>query len=200
MSSTLAPIYTLLAFVATGYSLTCTECLSWNGMPCSGTSVTCSANEVCASLFMGIFLGTSSISMTASSCAPKEDCGISGSLSFPSSKTTFASSCCSTDYCTPAKPALPDIVNKYNGLTCPACVSVESDQCDPGERMLCTGNENMCYWQTTVWPGVSSDIEMRGCATKSVCDLVSAGPSSLFKPLNVSSNSFCTSQAFPVSH
>eukprot|EP00079_Xenopus_tropicalis_P031822 XP_017945593.1 PREDICTED: phospholipase A2 inhibitor subunit gamma B-like [Xenopus tropicalis] len=197
MSSTLAPIYTLLAFVATGYSLSCTKCLTQGGTTCSGPSVTCASNEVCASLAISFVTAEmNNVNMFASSCAPQNECDISGGMSFPpSTKVAFASSCCSTDKCTPAPPTLSD-ANQPNGVVCPACVSMNSDPCKTGDTMKCTGNERMCYSETSTVPGMSGPVSIRGCASKSICDIAISSEASIFKSLNVSSSIKCTNGAF----
>ncbi|OCT73595.1 hypothetical protein XELAEV_18036574mg, partial [Xenopus laevis] len=182
------------------YSLTCTECLSKDGTTCSGPSVTCPSNEVCASLATRVSItGMNNMNLFASSCAPKQECDVSGSISITSTKMEFASSCCSTDKCTPAKPKLPD-VTKPNGVVCPACLSVNSNPCKAGERMECAGNEKMCYLETTTLPDNSGPVSLHGCASKSVCDLVSMSQTSIFKALNISSSIQCTNGAFDHHH
>eukprot|EP00079_Xenopus_tropicalis_P014016 XP_002944220.1 PREDICTED: phospholipase A2 inhibitor subunit gamma B-like [Xenopus tropicalis] len=192
MSSTLAPVCILLAFVAAGYCLSCTNCVNKDGTTCSGDAVTCPADQVCAALLSStITAGKNDMKMFASFCAPQQECGVSGSISFsPSSKKIFASSCCSTDKCTPATPTLPDNKDQPNGVTCPTCIS-DSSKCIDEGNMQCTGSEDMCFAGKTT--ETSSPVEVRGCASKSACDIASKSQESIFKHLNITANSPCTS-------
>ncbi|XP_044125182.1 phospholipase A2 inhibitor and Ly6/PLAUR domain-containing protein-like [Bufo gargarizans] len=90
----------------------------------------------------------------------------------------MSSSCCNTDNCTPNTPTLPTISSNPNGLVCRYCASVDSTWCHTDDTVQCTGEQNMCLLQTTHVSGsVSASSAIRGCATKSICDLGSQSAS-----------------------
>ncbi|XP_031761699.1 uncharacterized protein PB18E9.04c-like isoform X1 [Xenopus tropicalis] len=158
MRSLLGTLCALSVFAATGYSLSCTQCLNLNGISCSGTSGTCPTNQVCASVHLSLsipFLGLSNRDIFTSTCASQELCNVTGSFSFPFTTVTYASSCCSTENCTPTLPTIPDNINQPNGLTCPSCLSYDGSLCDASQSIPCTGNENMCYLEAAISPGYS---------------------------------------------
>uniref|UniRef100_A0A8C5WJD1 Sodefrin-like factor n=1 Tax=Leptobrachium leishanense TaxID=445787 RepID=A0A8C5WJD1_9ANUR len=106
-------------------------------------------------------------------CVPKNQCNLQGSMSIINTHIhRIGVSCCNTDNCTPDLPTLPAVSTRFNGLVCRTCVSTYSGWCYTDDTMQCTGNENMCLLQTTSITGaVSMRIVLRGCATKSLCDL-----------------------------
>ncbi|KAM9299497.1 phospholipase A2 inhibitor gamma subunit B-like [Gastrophryne carolinensis] len=105
-------------------------------------------------------------------CSPREQCDTQGSVSIPHGKIKRSTTCCYSDNCTPETPQLSEDDPNDNGLICATCVSANSDSCYPENTMRCTGKENMCLLQTTyTYAPVQSTIALRGCATKSLCDL-----------------------------
>uniref|UniRef100_A0A803JXH3 UPAR/Ly6 domain-containing protein n=1 Tax=Xenopus tropicalis TaxID=8364 RepID=A0A803JXH3_XENTR len=197
MRSLLGTLCALSVFAATGYSLSCTQCLNLNGISCSGTSGTCPTNQVCASVLLSLsipFLGFSNRDMFTRTCAPQELCNLNGSFSFPFTMVTFASSCCSTDNCTSTLPTIPDNINQPNGLTCPTCFSSDGSLCDASQSIPCTGNENMCYVENAIATGFFP-ILARGCASKSVCDIANVEQLFIRNYLGYNANTLCSSAA-----
>ncbi|XP_040182763.1 phospholipase A2 inhibitor 25 kDa subunit-like [Rana temporaria] len=179
MASLYQIIGVFLGLVAPSYSLSCTQCFSPSNS-CTGPSVTCPSGSVCGAAYteswaLGILVSRSYIK----SCVPQDECDKTGSMTIPSNgRVKLGTSCCGTDLCTPTLPSLPGDSSVSNGLTCRSCISADSTWCYTSDTMQCTGNENMCFLQTTKISGTtSSSIAMRGCATKSICDLGSQSSS-----------------------
>ncbi|CAJ0967370.1 unnamed protein product [Ranitomeya imitator] len=105
-------------------------------------------------------------------CSPPSQCSIKGSISTSQLQLRMAASCCDTDNCTPDLPELPSKSTNSNELVCRSCISADSTWCHTPDTIQCTGDENMCLLQSTKISGsASSSTAIRGCATKSICDL-----------------------------
>ncbi|KAM8927839.1 phospholipase A2 inhibitor and Ly6/PLAUR domain-containing protein-like [Pelodytes ibericus] len=170
MYSLLGLLYLLSTLIAPGYFLSCTQCLATIGSNCTGGSVTCPSGNVCGSSYTVTNEGTKEV--FARSCVPQEQCDVTGTISVPSNTIKLGVSCCDTDNCIPPKPSLPEPSKEENGIICRTCVSDSSDSCYTGSTMKCTGNETMCLLQSTKLSGpVSATVALRGCSTKSICDL-----------------------------
>ncbi|KAG9469309.1 hypothetical protein GDO78_020867, partial [Eleutherodactylus coqui] len=65
---------------------------------------------------------------------------------------------------------VPTKSHNPNGVICRSCISAQSTSCYSSDTIRCTGDENMCLLQGTEITGLLSTA-MRGCATKSMCDL-----------------------------
>ncbi|XP_040183170.1 uncharacterized protein LOC120916329 [Rana temporaria] len=131
-------------------------------------------------------------------CIPLEQCNLIGSFSSGQESTWLATACCDTDFCTPDVPAIIRTSSEPNGVTCPACASHETLNCEPDGFMACRGDETNCALKTTdftayyaedymfyYWYGSGAaeyfnytgrtpfwlqQISYRGCATDSVCE------------------------------
>ncbi|XP_056399863.1 phospholipase A2 inhibitor and Ly6/PLAUR domain-containing protein-like [Hyla sarda] len=134
------------------------------------------------------------------SCAPKNQCNVTGSSSFPGGTLQMASTCCTVENrCTPNEPqfASPATNNTWaNGIVCRQCQTINSDRCDTQNSTVCYGNESMCIRLSTItsgYPQEESVLAFRGCATRSVCDM----NQQLFKTSGLSTvyNYICTSAA-----
>ncbi|KAG8433725.1 hypothetical protein GDO86_012180 [Hymenochirus boettgeri] len=131
------------------------------------------------------------------SCAPRSQCSGSGSVGIPNGRIKRGVSCCYTDNCTPPRPTLPGDSSQLNGIVCRTCTSADSLWCYTSDTIQCTGNEDKCLLQTTQISGtLNSKVAIRGCATKSICDL---GSSSVDVPnLKMDLTFKCTSGGFGV--
>ncbi|MEE6481903.1 hypothetical protein FKM82_013059 [Ascaphus truei] len=140
---------------------------------CTGSSISCPADNVCLSSYTVTTVGGIEIStLFTRSCELQSKCDMSGSIIIPNGKIKTTTSCCTTDNCTPPIPTLPADNGVMNGLTCRACASADTDECYTSDTLECTGNEKMCLLQTTKKTGaVSSTVAFRGCATKSICNI-----------------------------
>ncbi|XP_069803833.1 phospholipase A2 inhibitor 25 kDa subunit-like [Dendropsophus ebraccatus] len=173
MTSMTGILSLLSALIATSDALSCTECISTTSSSCSGPSVTCSSGHQCGSTYTesttavgGVFAGV------VRACTPSFHCNFTGSVTQKQAQTKIATSCCSTDNCTPKIPAFPTIGTKSNGVVCRSCVSTHSTWCYTKDTIHCTGDETMCLLQTTKQRGsVKLSAAVRGCATKSICDI-----------------------------
>ncbi|XP_075462387.1 phospholipase A2 inhibitor and Ly6/PLAUR domain-containing protein-like [Ascaphus truei] len=188
MRSLLQVLCVLSALVGTGYSLSCAVCVNMSGTSCTGPSMTCPAADVCISSYtVNTTRGTQS-DFFARSCAPKNKCVMSGSISLPEVKIKLANSCCTSDNCTPSMPTLPADNNVKNGLTCPTCASANSDNCHTPDTIECTGDEEWCLLRTTKISGSISSL--RGCATESICSI--GRESASFGNISTAMNTSCT--------
>uniref|UniRef100_A0A8C5QXI8 UPAR/Ly6 domain-containing protein n=1 Tax=Leptobrachium leishanense TaxID=445787 RepID=A0A8C5QXI8_9ANUR len=174
MRSVLGFLGVLLAVFPAGQALSCIRCVTFGMTPCNGPSVSCPSDNVCGALY-AIFTKSGSVvsKKYERDCVPKNQCNLQGSMSIINTHIhRIGVSCCNTDNCTPDLPTLPAVSTRFNGLVCRTCVSTYSGWCYTDDTMQCTGNENMCLLQTTSITGaVSMRIVLRGCATKSLCDL-----------------------------
>ncbi|MEE6481905.1 hypothetical protein FKM82_013060 [Ascaphus truei] len=150
MRSLLQVLCVLSTLAATGYSLSCTQCVALSGTSCTGPSITCPANKVCMAAYSVTTAGGVEISnVFGRNCELQNKCGLSGSVNVPNGKIKMGTSCCTTDNCTPSMPTLPADNDVKNGLTCRTCTSTNSAWCYTTDTMLCTGSENMCLLQST---------------------------------------------------
>ncbi|XP_073457300.1 phospholipase A2 inhibitor gamma subunit B-like [Aquarana catesbeiana] len=180
MASIFQILGVLLSLAASGYSLLCTECSS-SSDSCTGPSVTCPDGSVCGAIYTeGRVSGKIFFQSYKMACVTQEECDITGSGTIPqNAKIKMGRSCCETDECTPPTPSLPKDSSVYNGVKCPACISTDSAYCYSSNKIKCTGDEDKCFLQATETTGQKTKYTaVRGCATKSVCDLGSRSFSS----------------------
>ncbi|XP_075695166.1 uncharacterized protein LOC142661629 [Rhinoderma darwinii] len=162
----------LLTLAATSSALSCTTCLSTSSQTCTGSSVTCPSGFLCGSSYSETDIGGTAIRIFARECTPSSQCDVKGSIGLKQGQIKMSSSCCGTDSCTPAIPALPTTSSVPNGLVCRSCLSADSNWCYTSDTLQCTGDQNMCLLQTTQITGSASvSSAIRGCASKSICDL-----------------------------
>ncbi|XP_040183166.1 phospholipase A2 inhibitor and Ly6/PLAUR domain-containing protein-like [Rana temporaria] len=179
MASLLKILGVLSALVTSGYSLSCTKCSSSISDSCTGPSETCPSGSLCGAGYAESWaLGIRVSKSYTMSCVPQDKCDKTGSMSLPNNvRMKMGTTCCKTDQCTPTFPSLPRDSSGSNGLTCRSCIS-DSTWCYTSDTMQCTGDENMCLLQTTKVSGPKpASIAMRGCATKSICNLGSESSS-----------------------
>ncbi|KAG8433727.1 hypothetical protein GDO86_012182, partial [Hymenochirus boettgeri] len=159
-------------FFVLGYSLSCTTCVSLGNSPCEGQSETCPPDYVCGSTYTSSKSAGGTVSETyTTSCLPRSQCSGSGSVSIPNGKVKRGVSCCYTDNCAPSRPNLSADNDIKNGHVCPTCIS-DTTWCEGSDTMECTGEENKCLMLSTKISGISNHCHsLRGCSTKSICDL-----------------------------
>uniref|UniRef100_A0A8C5PZJ1 UPAR/Ly6 domain-containing protein n=1 Tax=Leptobrachium leishanense TaxID=445787 RepID=A0A8C5PZJ1_9ANUR len=163
----------LSGLVSFGYSLSCMHCQTEGELSCTGDEKKCpSENYACAatstiSIIEGVARKTFS-----RSCEKRSSCGIFGTIGYLKGKVKTATSCCYADSCTPSSPALPVDNSQRVGLTCSSCTSQDSTWCHTGETIECTGEEKRCLFQATTTSGPKQrKSSVRGCASKSLCDI-----------------------------
>ncbi|MEE6481979.1 hypothetical protein FKM82_013094 [Ascaphus truei] len=180
MATLLHGLCVLCALTATGYSLSCTVCVSSSGTSCTGPSITCPADHVCMSSYtVTTARGIDIVDVFNRGCESQSKCGMSGSVSIADGKIKIGATCCTSDNCTPPIPTLPADNHQRNGVTCRTCTSADSDWCYTSDTMGCTGDEKMCLLQTTTMSEpISSNVAIRGCATESICNVGSQNVSS----------------------
>ncbi|XP_069599183.1 urokinase plasminogen activator surface receptor-like [Ranitomeya imitator] len=180
-----------LTLSTTSDALSCTQCMSASST-CSGSSMTCPSGHVCASQYSESTVGGLRTQTLLRLCSPPSQCSINGSISTSQLQLRMAASCCDTDNCTPDLPELPTKSTNSNGLVCRSCISADSTWCYTPDTIQCTGDENMCLLQSTKISGSpSTSTAIRGCATKSICDLGSK--TETFGGLTVDVKTHCTS-------
>ncbi|KAG8550136.1 hypothetical protein GDO81_028167 [Engystomops pustulosus] len=160
--------------IATSSALSCTQCASPGSSSCSGSDTTCVADNQCGSLYIkDIQLGGDISEAFVRTCVLPSNCGFQGSITNGQRSLRAAISCCNnTDSCVPTTPSLPEVGTTPNGAVCPSCISIGALQCSSSDTYSCKGNENMCILGTAQIPGLYvASMAVRGCGTKSFCDL-----------------------------
>ncbi|KAM4652916.1 phospholipase A2 inhibitor NAI-like [Discoglossus pictus] len=160
----------LSALIAAAYSLQCTHCTGTTS--CTGTTVTCPVGSICGYTHTKVITAGITQESLIKSCILERQCNMNGTMSYPQSTLQTVTSCCSTDNCEAPSFPLPTIGTDKNGLVCRACTTATSGWCYTPDTMQCTGDEDMCFLQSTKISGSASvKTAIRGCATKSICDL-----------------------------
>ncbi|CAH2329445.1 Hypothetical predicted protein [Pelobates cultripes] len=172
---TLLILACLLTFLLEVSSLTCYQCESSSGLPCTGYLATCvSSAKRCISIYEETFASGGRSNRFARGCGITSQCDVSGTVSLLDRTYRTSSTCCKDSMCTPPFPVLPPYNNSYlNGRTCPSCVSYMETDCNSGLYKNCTGLETYCLYESMKTTGGQNTIKtaLRGCATKSMCDL-----------------------------
>ncbi|KAM4652236.1 phospholipase A2 inhibitor NAI-like [Discoglossus pictus] len=171
MHSLLEFLCILSALFATASSLQCTQCEGTTS--CTGsTKITCHAGSRCGYTYTKVIEAGKPTETFIKSCILEKHCNITGTMSYPQSTLQMVTSCCSTDNCEAPSQTLPTIGTDKNGLVCRACITATSNWCYTPDTMQCTGDQNMCLLQTSKISGSTSlKIAIRGCATKTICDI-----------------------------
>ncbi|XP_026089875.1 urokinase plasminogen activator surface receptor-like [Carassius auratus] len=149
-------VFLLFALFTAVHSLSCYQCTSLSST-CPQT--TCS-DGVTSCISASLYLGNGSI-ITAKSCALQIGCP-SGSINLGIGR--IASTCCDANLCNsldaPDPPTVP------NGNKCFSCIG---DSCS--NSVNCSGTEDRCFKATGNFQ--SQPIAVKGCVSKSICDIVS---------------------------
>uniref|UniRef100_A0A8C5QUQ4 UPAR/Ly6 domain-containing protein n=1 Tax=Leptobrachium leishanense TaxID=445787 RepID=A0A8C5QUQ4_9ANUR len=185
----------VIVMILLSHARSCKQCVSLLSTSCDGPSITCPSDNVCGASHTETTAGGAVVTTNyVRGCVPKNQCNFKGSLSVINNvMNRISSTCCDTDNCTPDLPtykifpvyevttlaayflqlSVPAVSTRLNGLVCRTCFSADTDSCYTKDSMQCTGDENMCLLQTISITGkiVSLQTALRGCATKSLCDL-----------------------------
>ncbi|XP_053547223.1 urokinase plasminogen activator surface receptor-like [Bombina bombina] len=165
--------FCITSLTATGSSLLCMQCSAVDESSCIGQERKCPSHDyVCAATnTLSIMEGKTFKNFTRT-CERRSSCGITGSIGFQKGKIKTATSCCDADSCTPSMPLLPSDNGRKTGLTCRSCTSRDSTWCYTEQTIECTGEEDRCILQyATITGSRYSKTAVRGCATKSLCDV-----------------------------
>ncbi|XP_053308584.1 phospholipase A2 inhibitor NAI-like [Spea bombifrons] len=182
----------LAALAATGECLSCTKCMSVSGPSCTGAGVTCPSDNVCVTAYSVTNVAGALTPVFTKDCAPRNQCNITGSITFLYGTVKIATACCETDNCNSPVPALPSNNPQPNGVTCRTCASSNSLYCYTADTMQCQGNETKCLLLEKQLTGAASVKEaIRGCSTESVCSVLGNQQSS-FGDLNIDMKVFCS--------
>uniref|UniRef100_A0A8C5QTW8 Sodefrin-like factor n=1 Tax=Leptobrachium leishanense TaxID=445787 RepID=A0A8C5QTW8_9ANUR len=174
MSFAVGILCTFSALIASGYALSCTECMVLGSKVCEGSTITCAVNHTCGLQYTVSHLdGVQEKETFIRHCVPKNLCGLEATNTYGNNIQALSGiSCCFTENCLPPKPRLPLLSTKKNGLTCQTCLSLKSDSCAGDETIECNGNEDMCFLSSTKTAApLSVESSYRGCTTKNLCDL-----------------------------
>ncbi|XP_075047324.1 phospholipase A2 inhibitor NAI-like isoform X2 [Mixophyes fleayi] len=176
MGSLIGFLCVLSALTATGFSLTCNLCLISKYTSCPEKIMECLPDTACGVSHTTTETHGMIYSETLDlSCVHKNQCNTQGSITTNYGKIKRSTSCCHTDNCIAPMPTMPADNLQPNGLICPTCQS-DSIWCYTAETMLCTGDENMCYFQTTeLYEPERISSAFRGCASESICSLKTQG-------------------------
>ncbi|XP_034294312.1 phospholipase A2 inhibitor and Ly6/PLAUR domain-containing protein-like [Pantherophis guttatus] len=185
MASLSSLSFLLATLITQGSCLICETCQD-PGKDCTGLSRTCGETEDTCLTFVGInSLWSEKITETIKVCSARSNCQpgpisvtINSEIHFRS-----ASSCCQEDLCNKKKLDMPPENTTLNGLTCPTCFDLGSDQCEVIESLNCVGEDNHCITSsgTLIAGGVPMMFASRGCGSASACalpldtDIYSAG-------------------------
>lgn len=185
----------LSALSTAGHSLVCRSCWNLSGEPCTGPTLTCPSDNVCVAALSAVRIGNVVTPQYSITCGTRDQCDVTGSLTFNSGTVRVGTSCCSTDNCTPAYPALPSESSEKNGLTCKTCSYDKSDYCLTSETLQCTGEETKCGRTGRILSGtINLKDTIRGCATKSFCDILGT-QKGIIDGLNVDMKTYCSDEA-----
>ncbi|XP_053257944.1 phospholipase A2 inhibitor and Ly6/PLAUR domain-containing protein-like [Podarcis raffonei] len=167
-------LLTLLNPVAT---LTCESCFGQEKDCKNATTVECddSPDQSCMSAFGVGKLSLLGSTMVLKSCINTELCDADyASASITSSMyIQIKGSCCKTDMCNSGPPEMPaNETRELNGLKCPSCLTILTDDCEGNKTVSCRNEEDQCFYAGgLVKLGGSSLIgALRGCATASMCN------------------------------
>ncbi|CAI7934775.1 A2 inhibitor and Ly6 PLAUR domain-containing protein-like [Podarcis lilfordi] len=167
-------LLTLLNPVA---SLTCESC--WNeGKDCkNATTEECdeSSDQSCMSALGVGILSLLGSKMVIKSCINTELCDADYASSSITSSMYIQSkiSCCKTDMCNSGPPEMPESETREpNGLKCPSCINILSDECEGLKTVSCRNEEDQCFYVGGRMKFGESSLRgaIRGCGTASLCD------------------------------
>lgn len=185
----------LSALSIAGHSLVCKSCWNIIGVPCNVPTVTCPSNNVCVASLSAVRVGNKVTPQYSITCGTRDQCNVTGSLSFTYGNVRVGTSCCSSDYCTPTYPTVPSESSQRNGLTCRTCSSDSSDYCHTSETLQCTGEERKCGRMARTLSGtIKLKDTMRGCATKTFCDILGTQKTNI-DGLKVDMKTYCSDGA-----
>ncbi|XP_057217026.1 urokinase plasminogen activator surface receptor-like [Triplophysa rosa] len=159
-------IFTVLLFAlfAEGHSLKCYQCTGLLGS-CVKEEIKCSTGDaVCASQTTVQSIGDASQSMQIKSCTEPKTC-VNGSLNLGITRTAKTMQCCNTDFCN-SRDTSDTSSKKPNEKQCYYC---NKNSCF--NKLSCAGTEDYCI--NAKANSESMTMTVKGCASKSMCDVQS---------------------------
>ncbi|XP_065276374.1 phospholipase A2 inhibitor 31 kDa subunit-like [Emys orbicularis] len=128
-----------------GACLQCEVC-DGPGTSCTGDLQTCSAGEdTCGFVLIKFTLVREKMQYISKRCASSSKIKATPrTMNFGKAITARISiSSCERDNCSPTTVKVPPADTEPNGLHCPACVGMHTDECS-GKTLECTGTETKC--------------------------------------------------------
>ncbi|XP_071969521.1 phospholipase A2 inhibitor gamma subunit B-like [Engystomops pustulosus] len=153
----------------TGYCLQCVTCSFGTNECASPTVVSCPTGKVCAARQTITVAAGIIFQSFEKFCSQPSECNATGTFStMIGSSNRIATTCCSEDRCTPAKPIAPDVSTETNGGTCPTCWGLS---CEHIESLECVGDQTICLQQITrkTIGSLTETTVKRGCASEGFC-------------------------------
>ncbi|XP_071969205.1 phospholipase A2 inhibitor gamma subunit B-like [Engystomops pustulosus] len=173
MTSLLEFLSLFSALATTSYALSCISCGNLTSPTCTGSSVTCPLGSMCASSLLEFTIDDTTFKSYIRGCSILNKCD-TYEVAYHQFNMNVATTCCSTDDCTPSVPSFARSTNVTNGLVCPSCISLGSYTCDSPYTVECRGSEDRCLFTSLEIKGDKGSIiaSSRSCTTQSVCDLI----------------------------
>ncbi|KAA0719763.1 hypothetical protein E1301_Tti019153 [Triplophysa tibetana] len=157
----------LFSLFAGGHSLQCKECTNMTGS-CVGEVKNCSLLLTgCASATVVGSIGNNSAVTQVKSCNSPLNC-VNASVNFGIARATISMTCCYTNLCN-----TQDVPDSYtiipNGKQCYYC---DANNCS--NKLNCLGTEDYCIKAKANITSLPPTV--KGCVSKSVCDIPSLVP------------------------
>ncbi|XP_040182795.1 uncharacterized protein LOC120916011 [Rana temporaria] len=185
MKATFFALCTIPALLSTVSALRCVYCaavidadkasdynINTTEAYCDGRAYNCTSKDpACTTLYISFTkYDNSRESYVKRGCVGTKACNISESISSPWGKSTYSTSCCFTDGCTPLPPVLKAPNKTKNGVLCPACYSEDLyKECKAEYPMHCTGKEKYCLNLRRTTQFDVHSISVSGCSTENFC-------------------------------
>ncbi|XP_018082226.2 cell wall protein AWA1-like isoform X2 [Xenopus laevis] len=147
--------------------ISCAECKSSDSSSCTGTNVTCASGYVCTTHHKVVIQDGDKTQSIVRTCGAQSNCEDLVRQSLPGYTAIDSTTCCYSNYCT---PAIKSYSSQTNGLICTTCTAENGNACDNEKTMECSGDENVCHAELTLLSDNSKTVS--GCATKSICDRI----------------------------
>ncbi|XP_056587460.1 urokinase plasminogen activator surface receptor-like [Triplophysa dalaica] len=150
-----------------GHSIKCYQCTDVTG-PCVGAETECPALlTACASATVVGYIGNNVVTTKVKSCNSPLTCG-NGSVNYGIARETISMKCCNTDLCN--SQDVPDSNTIIpNGKQCYYC---DGNNCS--NKLKCLGTEDYCIKAKANFDSLPATV--KGCVSKSVCDITSLVP------------------------
>uniref|UniRef100_A0A8C6VGI3 Phospholipase A2 inhibitor n=1 Tax=Naja naja TaxID=35670 RepID=A0A8C6VGI3_NAJNA len=138
------------SFLATAMCMECEACIGM-GKDCNSWTKTCAAHEdTCVTFQTEVIAAPVSVTVISKACGVSDTCHLDymETTLHDKIKVRIKRSCCTGEDCPlPPFPGLGFQVNQPNGLHCPACIGLFSNECTE-HLVSCRASENQCLTVT----------------------------------------------------